>query len=54
MTKNRQALLMIAVLIALVAVYREPTQSGVAVRGIVDVLTGTLTGVFDFAGAVMR
>ena len=54
MTKNRQLLLVIAAVIAVLLIYRDPTGSGGAVRGVLDATVGALGGVVDFTAAVMR
>lgn len=53
MTRSRQAILAVAAVLALVAVYRDPYGSGEAVRGVFSMLAGLVHGVFEFAGAVV-
>jgi hypothetical protein len=53
-TKNRQVLLAIAAVLAVLLIYRDPTGSGGAVRSVLDAVVGGLGSVVDFTAAVMR
>lgn len=53
MTKNKNLLLAIVAVIAVIAIYRNPTGSGGAVRDVVDALFGVIQSMFTFTGAVM-
>lgn len=54
MTKNRQLLLVLLAVVALLAIYENPTGTGGVVRNLLDALLDVVASVFDFAGAVVR
>jgi hypothetical protein len=54
MLKNRQMWLVVAAVIAVLLIYRDPTGSASAVRSVLDVFFGALGSVVDFTAAVMR
>jgi hypothetical protein len=53
-TKNRQMLLAILAVVALLAIYEDPAGAGGSVRHALDTLFGVVETLFDFASAVMR
>lgn len=54
MIKNRKVLLVIVAVVALLAIYNNPQESGGIVRDALGAFADLVDGMFDFAGAVMR